>query len=80
MSEGFDDIIRKKLQAYKSEQGISWEDFKSKLDSELGPVDDEANISELDLMVQQKLKNYTVPFEATHWAILRDRLRQQVKG
>ena len=79
MSEGFDDIIRKKLQAYKSEQGISWEDFKSKLDSELGPVDDEANISELDLMVQQKLKNYTVPFEATHWAILRDRLRQQVK-
>lgn len=80
MSEGFDEIIRKKLQAYKSEQGLPWEDFKSRLDSELSQSTEEANASDIDFMVQQKLKNYSVPFKASHWAILRDKLRQQVKN
>jgi len=80
MSEGFDDIIRKKLQAYKSEQGFAWEDFKSKLDSELTKANSEADASNIDILVKQKLKDYSVPFEASHWAILRDKLRQQVKN
>ena len=80
MSEGFDDIIRKKLQAYKSEQGLAWEDFKSKLDSELTKPISENEASDIDILVKQKLKDYSVPFEASHWVILRDKLRQQVKN
>jgi hypothetical protein len=79
MSERFDDIIRKKLQSYKSEQGFAWEDFKNKLDSELGAENIETN-AHIDSVVKQKLANFSVPFEASHWAILRDKLRQQVKN